>query len=227
MCNKLFRLDELVSDDGSSDQLQLHDSTIFQKLTDTRRRRLYIKTPVLICQSGIEDNNRIRLELSAAFIAKLQHLEKWITEHLDKKITEDLDNDDCYRSLIKTDSAGTEHLNVFIDNRSKIFDRDNQEIPGDKYHEFMTGYFKCMLVLELSKLAVFANKVQINPHVFQLKVISFSVLPPGCKIYNSVELFNSDMEQRKTEQPYDEPNCKSSYNDAVDDFDPDLNELMD
>lgn len=236
----LSGLDQLVNNEGKSEQLHLCRNkdtdgfTIYEKLSTKKRRKLYIRTPILICSTGLQDNNCIQLELNANFCLQLQNFERWLKSELeDHENIRELDlaqetgggEEDIYRSLIKTDE--TEHINVFIDTRSRVFDRDGQKVPEDKRHDYLSGYFRCTLALELSQLTVFADKLQINPHIFQLKVMSFSLLPPGCEIYHDISLFLEVMQQRESEHQSADRLAITSYNDAVEDFDPDVNELMD
>jgi len=242
----LSNLTDLVDEQGQSEKLSLVKSpdkggfTIFERTGVNKRRKLYIKTPLLLCSTGLEDNNCVKLQLTTKFYEDITNFEQWLKYHLlleenDVYINKDTDlaqvqdneedHDDIYRTLIHTGEE--EHVNVFLDTRSKVFDRDNQRVQTDKYNEYLSGRFSCTVALELSNVSIFAGKVQIKPHIFQLKVYSFSLLPSGCTIFHDIGAFTDFMEQRGEQLAVDTTLAITSYSDAVEDFNPDINELMD
>uniref|UniRef100_A0A6C0J803 Uncharacterized protein n=1 Tax=viral metagenome TaxID=1070528 RepID=A0A6C0J803_9ZZZZ len=202
------------------------------KLIKRKRRKLYIKTPILQCNIGICEGNNINLNFTASFHKQIYDLEEYIQNELQKHTKflnmdeqDTIGKESIYRSMIKNDD-GEEYIKLYINKNSKVFDRDNQRIDTDKYDEYLSGKFCCALVLELSEINVFADKAQFKPNVFQLKVYSFSLLPSGCKIYDNIELFNKEMKRIKLEQNND---CveMTAYDDAVIEYDPNVNELLD
>lgn len=130
-------------------------------------------------------------------------------------------DDERYDSVIHRDENGTEMLHLRLTKNSRVFDRDKALVKPEDYQSYTSAEFKCVALLDLSKITVFQDKARITPYISQLMILSYCTLPKGCIIFNDEEGLKHEMENRKLSAP-----IINDDDDAVIDFDPDVNELL-
>lgn len=127
-----------------------------------------------------------------------------------------------YKSLIhKDDGLDTMHLRL-TDN-TRVFDSNNVRLDNDQVSQCTGGQFTANFLLSLASLRVYQGHFFWSVSLAQMKVCQFCTLPEGCIVFHSEDKLREELATRRemiTEKREEEEA-------PVQDYDPDVNELMD
>ena len=193
--------------------------------------RFTAKTPILTCPYGVSESGSLTAlvpDTGDAFywlddlgrtIVRNNHVQLFGTE-----APED-DDDLPYYPLVRTDeNTGSDTIRMQLNEQVRVFDNNSVKIP--EYQQFVSSQFLGYFWLDFSTLTVYRGKVMWSLRPLQIKVQQYCALPEGCIIYDELP----EAEEAVKERIKVKVQAKERTNehlDAVVDFDPDVNELLD
>jgi hypothetical protein len=189
---------------------------------------LHVKTSCWSCPFGKSDTGQIVGIIPDDQYFQVEALDKLgqdVCRHYHLKILGSeppVDNDDLpYKSLIHHDDD-LDTLHMQFSDKTRIFDNNNIRLVEDSVHQFTSGQFSSNFLLSFAALKIYNGHFFWSPFPAQMKIRKFCALPEGCIIFNEEEPLKEELKKRKNvtikvRVPDDE---------AVTDFDPDVNELL-
>lgn len=207
------------------------------KIVDSNRKRLYVRTSMMYCGLGVSDG-KMELFISSRDYEAIHKFDQWLEHRLstcsDYLINTDHaresnmgESESIYRSVIKQCETGEEVLRLYLNPRTRIFDRNKQSIDKENYTEILNARFSCYALIELSIVQEYADKLSLSPTLNQLMILSFTQLPPGCLMFYDENEYLDALKERSNSTKVIGITEYDEEEDAVIDCDQDLNELLD
>lgn len=192
------------------------------------KNKLYVKTGCWTCPYGINDGNALVCVVPDQYCEKLNSLDDLarsiLMDHHEQiygtPAPEDVESLQ-YIPLMKTLENGLETIRMPIADHVRIFDSNGERVTDRQY---MSSQFSAYFLLDMSTLTCNKGYVSWSLWPVQIKIKRYCVLPEGCLIYDTVEDVNKAVKQRVQIKP------KPKHTDALDavvEFTPDVNELLD
>ena len=193
------------------------------------KNRLYAKTGCWVCPYGLGDNNTLTVVVPDNYcehMYKIDNIGRTVVRNNYETIfgTPAPEDDDemPYIPLIKTLEDGSDVMNVRLSDKVRVFDKNGEYIPD--HASCLSSQFSAYYLLDLSALSIYNGYVTWQVWPIQIKVKQYCVLPEGCLILNSLDEVDGALKQRIKVKV---KSRSVDDLDAVVDFDPDANELMD
>lgn len=198
-----------------------------------KKTPLYVKTNCWTCPFGQDDQGKLLVAISDSQYFDVEELDrfgrdvcKYFLKHEGHEIPEDLDNLP-YKSLLHH-IDGLDVLQMQMSDHTRVFDSNGVKLSPDQANQQIAGQFSGHFLLSLG-LRVWSREDSTSQSFYwtiqpiQIKVKRYFTLPEGCKIFDNEEELKGDMDIRK------KITIKKRVEDeeAVVDFDPDVNELLD
>lgn len=201
-----------------------------------KKTPLHIKTNCWTCPFGRDDQGKLIAAISDNQYFDIEELDrfgrdvcKYFLKHEGHEIPDDLD-DLPYKSLFHH-IDGLDVLQLQMSDQTRVFDSNGVKLSTEQANQWTAGQFSGHFLLSLG-LRVWTGddgslssngKFYWTVQPVQIKVKRYFTLPKGCEIFDNVEEFEEEMDKRK------KITVKTRVQDeeAVVDFDPDVNELLD
>jgi hypothetical protein len=231
--NDLDRSKIQVARDG--DQINLY--YVDQTPADARPRKipLHVKTSCWTCPFGRDDQGKLMVVIADGQFFKVEDIDKFgrdVCKYFLKHDGQDIPDDPDelpYKSLIQN-VDGLDVLCLQMSERTRVFDTNGVKIEPDQALQWVAGQFSGNFLLSLG-LRIWSGEDGSNTNgkfywsvqPVQIKVRKYCTLPQGCKIFESEEELQEELNRRK------KIHIKKKIQDdePVVDFDPDVNELLD
>lgn len=197
---------------------------------EKRQTPLHVKLYNWTCPFGRDDSNQIVAIIPDDMYFQVEALDRLgrdICKMFYERVTggelaiED-DSDLPYKSLIhKDDGLDTMHLR--LSSNSRVFDSNNVRLDEEQAGQCTAGQFTANFLLSLSCLRVYRGHFFWSATPIQMKVCQFCTLPEGCIVFHSEDKLREELATRHnivTE-------AREEEEAPVQNFDPDINELMD
>lgn len=200
---------------------------------------LHIKTTCWTCPYGRDDQGKTAAVIPDSEFFKVEELDeygrdvcKYFLEQSGQQVPDDPD-DLPYKSLIQK-LDGLDVLYLTLSDRTNVFDSNGVKVSPEQAIQWTSGQFSANLLLKLG-LRIWSGedgtsgpgsgsgKYYWSVQLVQMKIRRYCMLPEGCKIFEDEEELQRELESRK------KIHIKKRVHDdeAVVDFDPDVNELLD
>lgn len=195
----------------------------------TKKTPLHVKTNCWTCPYGRDDQGKLLVAISDDQYFNIEELDRYGRDVCKYFLKQDK-KDGCvpeeeelpYKPLLnKVD--GLDVLQLQLSDNTRVFDSNGVKLTTDQANQWMSGQFSghFLLSLGLRKWSVDSSGTYywvVQP--VQIKIKRYFTLPEGCKIFDNEQDLQNELDNRaqSTAQPDDE---------AVVDFDPDVNELLD
>jgi hypothetical protein len=200
-----------------------------------KKTPLHVKTNCWTCPFGRDDQGKLTVVISDEQYFKVEEIDqfgrdvcKYFLKDDGKEVPDDPD-DLPYKSLIQT-MDGLDVLNLQMSDRTRVFDKNGIKLSEEQSGQWTAGQFAGNFLLSLG-LRVWSGedgtstngKFYWSVQPVQVKIKRYCTLPEGCKIFESEAELQRALESRK------KITIKRRVDDdeAVVDFDPDVNELLD
>lgn len=192
-----------------------------------------LNSPTGFISDSLDNNCKFQVELNDIHVAKLTSYEQWLKDQLpdigkyllveDMAKEQDIGMDNIYHSSISYGDNGNKILSLYLTSRSALFDRNKKRINTNEDNiTSVSGRFKCRFIISMSNVTVFNGKFYVKPELHQLMILNQSLMPEGCIVFENEDDFLKEVENRDQGS-----NHFTFYEDAVCDYDPDINELLD
>lgn len=197
-----------------------------------KKTLLHIKTGCWTCPYGKDDQGKLTVVISDNQYFKVDELDKfgrdvckYFLRQAGQEVPEDLD-DLPYKSLIQN-VDGLDVLQLQMTDRTRVFDSNGIKLSDEQSSQCTAGQFSGHFLLQLG-LRVWSGagedgKFYWSVQPIQIKIKRYCSLPEGCVIFDNEAELEEELHKRK------KITIKKRVQDeeAVADFDPDVNELMD
>lgn len=232
--NDLDRSKIQVARDGDQINLYYVDQT---SSADAKPRKtpLHVKTSCWTCPFGRDDQGKLMVAIADGQFFKVEELDKFgrdVCKYFIKQDGQDIPDDPDelpYKSLIQS-VDGLDVLCLQMSERTRVFDTNGVKIDPDQALQWVAGQFSGNFLLSLG-LRIWTGEDGSNTNgkfywsvqPVQIKIRKYCTLPQGCKIFESEAELQEAFDMRK------KIHIKKKIQDdeAVVEFDPDVNELLD
>jgi hypothetical protein len=158
---------------------------------------LRCQTGLVNCPYGISEDGKLMVTLYPGAITVLNALDDLI-----KDIAQNMELEHVPLSVkdsVLVLNVNRTRVNFFDNNRVKI---SMDEVSGAEF----TAY----ILLDLSKPYIYDGKIKMSIMLLQVLVRTFSNLPPGCHIFNSLADLRTHIKQQSAHQDVAAMECESS-----------------
>jgi hypothetical protein len=173
-------------------------------------RPLRVQTGLVLCPYGVSDAGKLRFQLSATGLSKLEKLDEMVNSLAEQQGIDHI--------KISTDGW----LNLNVNTWTKFFDSNKSLINATD--GVLTSEFTGSLLLDLSKITVFEDRMMLSITIMQVLVRTYNQLPNGCKIFTDIDelRLNLNLNKQKSTIPQEEAVATVSMEEEDN-----LNELLD
>lgn len=199
---------------------------------DGQQTPLHVKMYNWTCPFGRDDSNQIVAIIPDDMYFQVEALDRLgrdICKMFHERVTgssqpiED-DSDLPYKSLIHKDD-GLDTIHLRLSGNSRVFDSNNVRLDEDQIAQCTAGQFTANFLLSLSCLRVYQGHFFWSATPVQMKVCQFCTLPEGCIVFHSEDRLRDELSKRHDTVVDTRKEEETPV--PVEDFDPDVNELMD
>lgn len=136
-------------------------------------RPLRCQTGLVNCPYGITDDGKLRVTLYPQALTVLQELDNII-----KDLAPSMDLEHVPLTLNDAE------LSLTVTGRTAFFDSNKIKIAPDSVSG---AEFTAYMLLDLSKPYIYDGKIKLSILLLQVLVRTFSNLPPGCHVFNTLQ----------------------------------------
>lgn len=197
---------------------------------------LHIKTSCWTCPYGRDDQGKTVAVISDSQYFKMEELDKYgrdvckyFLEQSGVQVPDDPD-DLPYKPLIQK-LDGLDIVYITLSPSTNVFDSNGIKLSPEQAMQWTSGQFSANMLLKLGLRVWTGDDLDMNTNrkfywsvqLVQMKIKRYCMLPEGCKIFEDEQELQRELESRK------KIHVKKRIHDdeAVVDFDPDVNELLD
>ena len=185
---------------------------------------LHVKTNCWTCPFGRDDQNNVYAVISSEQFFNIEDLDRYgrdVCKYFLKSDDQPVPDELPYKSMIQQ-VDGLDVLQLRITEDTRVFDNNNIKLSKEQADQWMSVQFSGNFMLSFSmRISSTGNYYWVVKPV-QIKVKRYFALPQGCKIFDNDTDLAEEMDRRKEQQP-----AVPDVEEALVDFDPDVNELLD
>jgi hypothetical protein len=130
---------------------------------------LRCQTGLVECSGGVSEDGKIRFTLSASAQSRLKHIDSMIEILAEEKGVD-------YHPISST--------SLTVGLWTRFFDNNKAHI--DNMSSMLSTEFTALILLDMSKIIMFNDKLMLSVTVQQVMVRTYNQLPSGCVIYTSL-----------------------------------------
>jgi hypothetical protein len=129
---------------------------------------LRCQTGLVECPGGVSEDGKIRINLSDSSLVKIREIDGILSNIAEQ---EEMDHQPI-------------SLNLTIGQFTRFFDSNKE--PIDRNSSILASEFTALVLLDMSRLIVFNDRLMLSVTVQQVMVRAYNQLPRGCFIYSSL-----------------------------------------
>lgn len=192
----------------------------------TKHQPLHLRTGSWTCPFGRADGGALVAVIPEDQYQKVKELDDFgrdVCRHcMSEAASADGDGELPYKSLMYQDD-GLDTLHLTMSDNTRVFDDAGVKLAPDVANLWLSGQFVANFLLSLS-IRLYSGVYYWTVSVVQIRVRRYCTLPDGCIIFTDEQELKSELESRKIKPQI---KLRAQDEEAVAEFDPDVNELLD
>jgi len=188
-----------------------------------KHQPLHIKTSAWTCPFGRAEGGALVAIIPDDQFHKVKELDEFGRHVCRHYMSEDGSPDDLpYKSLIYQDD-GLDTLHLTMSDHTRVFDDAGVKLTPEQSNQWLSGQFVANFLLSLS-MRIYGGVYYWTVSAVQIKVRRYCTLPEGCIVFTDEDELKAELESRKIRPQI---RLRAQDEEAVAEFNPDVNELLD